>query len=164
MWTSGLMSKFGVLHESAQVDKPAFTILILIFFFFGQARSSICYCIQPEAQKFSSYSEQTKVHSNSGHLHISWSINSLATWIPQACLLLINYTFCLFGFCFKPYLHSFMPSSFSCNSFFCFGFTGKRNVLVRRFTILLNKPDWLASLNSILPKVCNGKFQLQVCP
>ncbi len=25
-------------------------------------------------------------------------------------------------------------------------------------SILLNKPDWLASLNSILPKVCNGKF------
>ena len=34
----------------------------------------------------------------------------------------------------------------------------KKNLPVIQLQLLLNKPDWLASLNSILPKVCNGKF------
>ena len=29
---------------------------------------------------------------------------------------------------------------------------------VHSLSVVLNKPGWLASLNSILPKVCNGKF------
>ena len=62
----------------------------------------------------------------------------------------------------------------SFNEFYCLWILSQTNcfkgfrrfVLIKRWTVLpiltwewcqmLNKPNWLASLNSILPKVCNG--------